>query len=568
MSKAPNGNGGSNVSEEEKEEEARNSIFYSSHENEEAEGEGAEEEEEDEDAYRLRVYGTTDSEQQKEKNSVTTKSVARRMSRQISRELYRRRSSVVEQLPKTLQGWTVLVSAIGAAVLGYEIRLQKCLTKPPITFGQFPDDSVMAKIYQKMTATGDSILSRTIQPSLFVGTRGVLSSTAAYLRGGPKTEGEHLCFREVVTSTQDGAALAIDWEIPLQVGSRIVTPEDGKQRILKGPIHNPVVIILHGINNDASFGYIRSLKRTFADRGWNAAAMNFRGCGGIPLKTPHGYNGAYTGDLRYLILRISGRLGEDVPVFIVGNSLGANVMTKYLGEEGSSATLPPCVAGAVSLANPLVINSSLVSFPFNVFMGFGIKKYCLDNLSSFKQMKDPDFQHTLRNAFLSTTIANFDRSIARYVLHNETSYPFSSIHGYPSGEAYWTDASSYRYLRDISVPYLNVSSEDDFLVSRPSRNRIGFCLGNPNVMVVETRCGGHLGWQESPPETDSAFGSISWSDSAAADFFDSVIKSNMDKFGTRLGKHQNLGQDADEVNSHVRALLQGGSASSSLRSKL
>mmetsp|Transcript_37137 Transcript_37137/g.57598 ORF Transcript_37137/g.57598 Transcript_37137/m.57598 type:complete len:564 (+) Transcript_37137:99-1790(+) len=547
------------------EDESRNSIYYNSHENEEAEAKGTHEDEEDEDAYRLRVYGTTDSDL---KGPVTARGVARRMSRQISRELSRRRSSVVEQLPKTPQGWTVLLSAIGTAVLGYEIRLQNSLTKPPITFGQFPDDSIMAKIYQNMTSAGDSILSRTIQPSLFVGTRGVISSTAAYLLGGP-TKGEHLCFREVVTSTQDGAAFAIDWEIPLQVGSRAVPPEDAKQHVLKGPIHNPVVVILHGINNDASFGYIRSLMRTFADRGWNAAGMNFRGCGGIPLKTPHGYNGAYTGDLRNLIMQISGRLSEDVPVFIVGNSLGANIMTKYLGEEGGSGTLPSCVAGAVSLANPLSINSSLVSFPFNIFMGLGIKKYCLENISSFKKMKDPHFQHTLHNAFLSTTIANFDRSIARYVLHNETTYPFSSIHGYQSGDAYWTDASSYRYVRDISVPFLNVSSEDDFLISKPSRNRIGFCLGNPNIMVVETRCGGHLGWQESPPETDSAFGSTSWSDKATADFFDSVIKSNMEKFGTRVGQHQSLGQEADEVDSHVRALLQGGSASSSgLRSKL
>jgi predicted alpha/beta-fold hydrolase len=559
-------NNGSGDGDEE--EESPHSIYYSSHEDEEADGEDAEEaaeDEDDEDAYRLRVYGTSDFE---EKNPVTTRAVVRRMSRKISSEMSRRRSSMVEQLPKTPQGWTVFLSAIGTAILGYEMRLQNTLTKPPITFGQFPDGSVIAKIYQKMTATSDSILSRTIQPSLFVGTRGLLASTAAYLKGGPTTEGEHLCFREIITSTQDGATLAIDWETPLEVNGHILTPEHGKQQILKGPIHNPVVIILHGINNDASFGYIRSLKRTFADRGWNAAAMNFRGCGGVPLSTPHGYNGAYTGDLRNLILQISGRLSKDVPVFVVGNSLGANVLTKYFGEEGRSGTLPPCVAGGASLANPLVINSSLVSFPFNVFMGLGIKKYCLENLSSFKKMKDPNFQRTLHNAFLATTIANFDRSIARYVLHNETSYPFSSIIGYESGDAYWTDASSYRFVRHISVPFLNVSSEDDFLVSRPSRNRIGFSLGNPNIMVVETRCGGHLGWQESPPERDSAFGSTSWSDSAVADFFDSVMKSNMEKFGTRIGKHQNLGQEPDEVDSHVRALLQGGSAASNLRSKL
>jgi len=42
--------------------------------------------------------------------------------------------------------------------------------------------------------------------------------------------------------------------------------------------------------------------------------------------------------------------------------------------------------------------------------------------------------------------------------------------------------------------------------------------------IVETQCGGHLGWQETPP--DNAFGSSSWADNAVADFFDAIMKVN------------------------------------------
>ena len=545
----------------------RNSRRVSIEEKKEEVDKPIDNDEEDDDAYRLRVYGTLDYEDKGgREDDRPVAAVVRRLSRQISRELVRRRSSVVEQLPKTPQGWTVFLSAIGTAILGYEIRLQTSLTQPPLTFGQLPEGGIMSDIYRKMTATSDSILSRTIQPSLLVGTRGILSSTAAYLVGGPANEGKHLCFREIVTSTQDGAALAVDWEAPLEIKGQRQTSEQVKEQILKGPIVNPIVIILHGINNDSSFGYVRSLRRAFADRGWNAAAMNFRGCGGVKLTTPRGYNGAYTGDLRNLVLQLSGRLANDVPVFIVGNSLGANIMTKYFGEEGRSGTLPSCVAGGTSLGNPLSINSSLADFPFNVAMGQGAKKYVIENMSSVRGMKDKHYLHALRNALLATTIASFDRSMAPYMLHNETTYPFSSILGYDDANAYWFEASSYRYVRDISVPYLCVSSEDDFLISRPSKSRLGFCLGNPNVMVVETRCGGHLGWQESPPETDSAFGSTSWADAATADFFDAVMKANLEKFGTRVGKHQNLGQAAEEVDLAAESLLKEGS--DKLRSKL
>jgi predicted alpha/beta-fold hydrolase len=61
---------------------------------------------------------------------------------------------------------------------------------------------------------------------------------------------------------------------------------------MKGPIDLPVVLILHGINNNASFGYVKSLMRTCTNRGWLAVGMNFRGCGGVPLATPRAYNGA------------------------------------------------------------------------------------------------------------------------------------------------------------------------------------------------------------------------------------------------------------------------------------
>lgn len=300
-------------------------------------------EDEDDDDYRFRVYGTTGFEKEPFRQSSV-----RKFSRRLSRQISRRRSSLVEAMPETPAGWSVLLSALGLTALGYEINLQKSLTKPPITIGQIPDGTEMASIFAKMTATPESILSRTISPSLFVGTRGQVSSIAAYLLGGPKDSEEHLRFREIVRSSQDGAQFAVDWEVPWRTAdsSKPTIPADKqKAGILKGPIRQPVIIVLHGINNDSSFGYMKSLLRSFASRGWNAAGMNFRGCGGVPLTTPRAYNASYTGDLRNFVHQISARMDKDVPVFLVGNSLGANVMTKYLGEEGLSGTLPPCVAG-------------------------------------------------------------------------------------------------------------------------------------------------------------------------------------------------------------------------------
>lgn len=462
----------------------------------------------------------------------------RRLSKRLSRALKRHRSSIIESLPETPVGWSVLLAGLMSSGLGYELRLQKSLTKPPLIFGQLLKGSPMDSIYRKMTATPDSILSRSIQPSLFVGTRGQISSAAAYLLEGPSPNEEHLRFREIFRSSQDGAKFGVDWEVTSIFN---VSSKNRKEEILKGPIRQPVVIIMHGINNDASFGYMKSLARTFASRGWNSAAMNFRGCGGVPMTTPRAYNAAYTGDLRNLVLQIAERMDDNVPIFLVGNSLGANLLTKYLGEECYNGSLPESVSGAASLANPLVIHSDHVKFPLNFFLALGVKKSMLHNLAYLKRMKDPTSKAAFRKAIMSATIANLDRALAPTFNRNQPFYPFTSRIGYKSAEAYWLDSSSYRHVPHISVPFLNLTAQDDTLVSVPSKNKLGFCVSNPNVMVVETRCGGHLGWQENHPKTDSAFGTSSWADVAAADFFESIIQVNMETRGSPSGTLRSRG---------------------------
>ncbi|VEU37925.1 unnamed protein product [Pseudo-nitzschia multistriata] len=528
-----------------------------------------EDEDEDDDTYRLRVYGYSGDSEDSSSSATTTKNTlqlsrefvrnincnkrsrsvrrfSKRLSKQLSRSMDRRRSSIKESLPDTPQGWVVFLSAVASAILAYEVRLQFSLTKPPATFCQLPSGSYVEKIYEQLTGKASSslvggkgkdsritnILSKPIQPSLFVGTRGMIASTAAYLQGGPSSSRQNFVrFREIFIMSQDGAQVAVDWEFKgAQKQTANVEGEKNasksevntsQQEILNGIIRRPVVIILHGINNDSSFGYMKSLSSSFCNRGYVSASVNFRGCGGHRLKTPRGYNAAYTGDLRSLVRQISVRLAENVSIFIVGNSLGANIMTKYLGEEGMAGTLPSCVSGGASLGNPLLIDSKIVRFPFNVLMALGVKKIYLENWKAVRALNDARSKEIHKKGFLAPTIAALDNAVAPALIRNNPMYPFEAKIGYETGEEYWFDASSYRYIRHISVPFLNITAEDDFIVSKPSRNKLGFCLANPNVMNVETRCGGHLGWQEAPP--DGLFGGSSWADTATSDFFDAIL---------------------------------------------
>jgi predicted alpha/beta-fold hydrolase len=476
---------------------------------------------ESEDAYRQRVYGTLEKHElgtitNGDEKRPSQQRLLKRFSKRLSKEIRRRRTSIIEALPDTPAGWTVLVSAVSSLCLGYELNLQKSLTMPPIVYSQLSTPQ-MKNIYAHLTATPESILRRVIQPSLFVGTRSVVASTAAYLLGGPRKQ-NYITFREVVTMPQDGAVIALDWELPPSDH-----PDQIKTLARMGPLEKHIVLILHGINNDANFGYVRSLMRACTERGWATVGFNFRGCGGVPLATPRSYTGAYTGDIRGVIQILSGRLHPNCKLFLVGNSLGANLITKYLGEEGRGGTLPRCVAGGISLGNPLHLHSGNIAFPWGHILSLGARKTILEQFVTIRKMKSTHFQQRIKMALMASTIGKFDEALAPVFIRNNPFPPYDFEIGYENGEAYWTDGSSYRYVAHVSVPLLQLSSEDDFLTSTSSSKKLHYCLANPNVLVVNTRCGGHLGWQECPPDNKFGIGT-SWADTASVDFIEAVLK--------------------------------------------
>lgn len=152
----------------------------------------------------------------------------------------------------------------------------------------------MKRIYDKLACEG-GIWSRSVVPSLFVGTRGVISSVAAYaLRHNDCDVRERsVRVREVMTMGLDGARLVLDWEVPTsdeenQAAVEVADVSSGKSVT---NISRPVVLLVHGMNNDSSFGYIRSMMKTATRRGWVAVCMNLRGqdyLGQVKNTTPRG----------------------------------------------------------------------------------------------------------------------------------------------------------------------------------------------------------------------------------------------------------------------------------------
>jgi hypothetical protein len=251
------------------------------------------------------------------------------------------------------------------------------------------------------------------------------------------------------------------------------------------------------------------------------------------------------------------------PLFLVGNSLGANLLTKYLGEEGRCNTLHPCIAGGVTMGNPMHIDSRNASPIVSPLIALGAKRGLYNIYPSMKAMvrSSSYFRQCMRKGWNALTLADYDNAMAPIFCRNEPSYPFQyqiGYHHHPINKTdaaadYWVDASSYRQVPHISVPFLQLIARDDFLTYRSFRDHMYYNIINPYVMVVETTCGGHLGWHEAVvddnPNTTNNNGEksrsqswthsligTSWADVAMIDFIQAILELHKQR---QIGCHSN-----------------------------
>ena len=109
--------------------------------------------------------------------------------------------------------------------------------------------------------------------------------------------------------------------------------------------------------------YIRSVVTALQATGkWRVVVPNYRGCGYPAVLTSSAlYHGGLTTDLRAVLLFLS-QVVPAAPLFGIGFSLGANVLTKYLGEVGEKTPFKAAmvVSNPFASLHPLFSHISLM----------------------------------------------------------------------------------------------------------------------------------------------------------------------------------------------------------------
>ncbi|KAH9944761.1 AB-hydrolase YheT [Amylocystis lapponica] len=282
--------------------------------------------------------------------------------------------------------------------------------------------------------------------------------------------------------TLDGGTIGLD-----------STPPEN-ERIL--PDDTPIVVVLHGLTGGSHESYVRSILAPVCTPveqgglGYRGIVVNFRGCAGVPLTSPQLYSAGYTDDIRVAVMHISTRYPRARLVGL-GFSLGANVLTRYLGEEGEHSRL---VAGCI-LACPwdlLANNEQLVTswFHRNVYargMGQNLVKLIKRHAHIASAFPAHPFSAALPRALAmrSPVLEDFDNAVTRIGGGPSPPFPFATA------RKYYVWASSDRKLRDVRVPLLALNAADDPIVQV-----VPVDAGNGWVVIGVTKGGGHLGWFE------------------------------------------------------------------------
>ncbi|KAH9854129.1 AB-hydrolase YheT [Lenzites betulinus] len=283
--------------------------------------------------------------------------------------------------------------------------------------------------------------------------------------------------------TLDGGTIGIDSTPPAQ------------ERTLKDD--TPIIVVLHGLTGGSHESYVRSILAPACTPveqgglGYRGIVVNFRGCAGVPLTSPQLYSALHTDDIRVAVMYIA-KLYPRATLIGVGFSLGANVLTRYLAEEGEKSRLVAgCVLGCpwdVVASSDHLKSHFLQRHVYSNGMSQNLQKVVerhMDAISKFPGSPMWEAAQTVA-AKKPTTLSGFDDIVTRICGGSSPTFPF------PTVDDYYRAASSHQVLGGIRVPFLTLNSADDPIINKVP---IGVA-DNGWVVLGLTKGGGHLGWFE------------------------------------------------------------------------
>jgi hypothetical protein len=277
---------------------------------------------------------------------------------------------------------------------------------------------------------------------------------------------------------------------------------DGSGDVLIGALQRPggrersLAVLIHGLSGSEGSAYMIASARALLERGHPVLRLNLRGAGPSRALCRLQYHAGRSADLRAALAALAPRLVER-GLLLIGYSLGANMLLKFLAEFGDGF---PIVAGcAVSAPIDLAAASNRFLAPRN----------CVYHWQLLRSMK----REALEEGGRLTDAERRAVASARSILEFDEKF-VAPRNGYPSAAAYYADNMARRFLARVEVPTLVIHACDDPWI--PSDAYTSFPWSDhPNLVPLLPAEGGHVGFH-------GVGSAIPWHDRCLAVFFDAI----------------------------------------------
>jgi len=240
-----------------------------------------------------------------------------------------------------------------------------------------------------------------------------------------------------------------------------------------------LVILLHGLEGNAQRTYIQGAASHLNKNGWDAVAVNYRGCSGEPNKLYRSYNAGTTDDLQSVIQLI---LQKSIytEIALNGFSLGGNLLLKYLGEREQ---VPSEIKKAVAISTPLSLKGSLEALQKT--SNWVYRTSFLADLKKKYRQKIRQFPEKLSNK---------DLKLIKSLLDFDNIYT-SRAHGFKDAYDYYKKNSSLQFLPQIKIPVLLLNAINDSFLSKDCYP-IALAESSEHLFLETPKYGGHVGFYD------------------------------------------------------------------------
>ncbi len=240
-----------------------------------------------------------------------------------------------------------------------------------------------------------------------------------------------------------------------------------------------LVVLLHGLEGHGQRPYMTGSAKMFNTLGFDACAVNFRGCSGETNLLFRSYHSGATEDLEAVIEHVVS-LDTYTSIYIKGFSLGGNMTLKYLGE---GRNIPKQLKAVVAVSVPCDLHDSLIQLQKtqNALYSRRFINHLVNKLW-FKNQRFPK-QISVTEIKAIRTLKDFDDIYT------------SKAHGFKDAMDYYVQCSSKQFLPGIGIPTLLVNAKDDSFLGS-SCYPVKEARNNPSLYLDMPVYGGHVGFNE------------------------------------------------------------------------